>query len=150
MSKDKCRINTKSCLILIMKYLFDFNEKKEEYTYYKWQIHRKNYSKRLNDHHQDEIFFPMSTDKLSKNCSTSMSLLLYRAIRISIRLWILFVERETARGCAHVMIYTYKCWNRLSSLIMHLMNDHIFLCARSVLRLSRLWKPKYRPFNLLF
>ena len=41
MSKGKkCRINRKSCLMLIMKYLFDFNEKKEKYVYYKWQILR--------------------------------------------------------------------------------------------------------------
>ena len=30
---EKCRINRKSCLILIMKYLFDFNEKKKKYAY---------------------------------------------------------------------------------------------------------------------
>ena len=33
--RKKCRINRKSCLMLIMKYLFDFNEKKEKYVYYK-------------------------------------------------------------------------------------------------------------------
>ena len=32
---EKCRINRKSCLMLIMKYLFDFNEKKEKYVSYK-------------------------------------------------------------------------------------------------------------------
>ena len=32
---EKCRIIRKSCLMLIMKYLFDFNEKKEKYVYYK-------------------------------------------------------------------------------------------------------------------
>ncbi len=26
---EKCRINRKSCLMLIMKYLFDFNEKRK-------------------------------------------------------------------------------------------------------------------------
>ena len=100
----------------------------------------KNYSKRLNVHHQDKnyFFFPMSNDKLSYNCSTSMSLLLYRAISVSIRLWVLFVERGTGRRCAPLIICTYKCWNRLSSLIMHLMNNHIFPCARSILRFSRL------------
>ena len=28
--RKKCRINRKSCLMLIMKYLFDFNEKKRK------------------------------------------------------------------------------------------------------------------------
>ena len=69
--RKKCRINRKSCLMLIMKYLFDFNEKKEKYVYYKWQIARKNDSKRLSGFHQDKnyFFFPVSNDKMSNNCS---------------------------------------------------------------------------------
>jgi len=39
--RKKCRINRKSCLMLIMKYLFDFNGKKEKHVYYKWQIAKK-------------------------------------------------------------------------------------------------------------